>query len=318
MEKLVEGGCFRCTKKRRIWYNIPRSNEQCGCKNRQNDCLQTDLSIFADIGRMPGNGMEGECPESSGHCGDKRGREEGTVPEQWGDLYMSRKLLFISKYPEIVKEFLDAMGGKEMEIDTASNGIDAVAKLKKTEYQVIVTGLSMDGYNGEQLITYLNKNHPNTVCIIYTTTISLAQLLFFINERNVFRVFLRPVNFRNEFLEALEEAFDYYDIRVKDKEEESERRLEMEEKKKAMVELERKLGIQKEARNGMARYAKELMALSLAEYAGKLDAEQVSALKQLEWEAVDLCCGQEKNAMEQLAEAEMTARKVSEFTETQI
>lgn len=231
---------------------------------------------------------------------------------------MSRRLLFISKYPEIVKEFLSAMGGKEMEIDTVSNGSDAVSKLKKTEYQVIVTGLSLDGYNGEQLITYLNKNHPNTVCMIYTTSISLAQLHFFINERNVFRVFLRPVNFHKEFSQALDEAFEYYDIRVKDKEEESERRTDLEEKKRAMVELERKLSIQKKSGKGMVRYAKELMALSLAEYAGKLDAEQVSGLKQLEWEAVELCGGQERNEMAQLAKAEMLAEKVRNFTETQL
>lgn len=231
---------------------------------------------------------------------------------------MNRRLLFISKYPEIVKEFLDAMGGKELEIDTAANGIDAAAKLKKKEYQVVVTGLSLDGYNGEQLITYLNKNYPNTVCIIYTTAISPAQLHFFINERNVFRVFLRPVNFHKEFFQALEEAFEYSEIRVKEKEEESERRADLEEKKKKMAELERKLRLQKTAQTGIAHYAKELMARSLGEYAGKLDAEQVSELKQLEWETVDICCTQDGNMMEQLARAEMAARKVSEFTEALI
>ena len=109
---------------------------------------------------------------------------------------MEKRLLFISKYKDIIQEFLDAMKDKDIEIETADNGLDAAALLKKNEYQIVVTGLTMDGYNGEQLISYINRAHPNTVCIIYTTTISAAQLHFFINKRDVFRVFLRPVNFR--------------------------------------------------------------------------------------------------------------------------
>ena len=47
---------------------------------------------------------------------------------------MGRKILFISKYPEIIQEFLGAMQGKEVEIDTASNGIEAASKLKKNVF----------------------------------------------------------------------------------------------------------------------------------------------------------------------------------------
>lgn len=226
---------------------------------------------------------------------------------------MSRRLLFISKYPDIISEFVDAMGGKEIEIDAASNGIEAAAKLKKKEYQVIVTGLSMDGYNGEQIITYLNKEFPHTVCIIYTTNISPAQLHFFINERNVFRVFLRPVNFRTEFSQALEEAFEYYDIRVKDKEEAAERKQELEKKKKAIVAIERKLNVNKKAQGGMERYLKRLITASLKEYGGEMDAGQRVQLKELEVETVELCCGQNGNAAKNLAEAEKNAGKIHEL-----
>lgn len=124
-------------------------------------------------------------------------------------------LLFISKYPEIIHEFTDAMKDRDIEIETAINGIEAAAKIKKKNYDIVITGLSLEGYNGEQIITYLNKTAPSTVCIIYTTTISSAQLHFFINERNVFRVFLRPVDFRGVFWEALEEAYEYHAVQVK-------------------------------------------------------------------------------------------------------
>jgi len=137
-------------------------------------------------------------------------------------------LLFISKYPQIIHEFTDAMKDRDIEIETAINGIEAAAKIKKKNYDIVITGLSLEGYNGEQIITYLNKTAPSTVCIIYTTTISSAQLHFFINERNVFRVFLRPVDFRGAFWEALEEAYEYHAVQVKNEEDTGARRQEQE------------------------------------------------------------------------------------------
>ena len=122
---------------------------------------------------------------------------------------MARNLLFINKHAEIIQEFSREMADKNFEIDIAENGIDAAILLRQKEYQVVITGLVLDGFNGEQIVTYINKTYPDTVCIIYTTTISAAQLHFFVNERDVFRVFLRPVNFRKEFFEALSEAFEY-------------------------------------------------------------------------------------------------------------
>ena len=216
---------------------------------------------------------------------------------------MDRRILFISKYPEIVQEFLDAMKGKEVEIDTASNGIEAAAKLKKNVYQVVVTGLSLDGYNGEQLITYLNKKCPNTVCIIYTTTISPAQLHFFINEREVFRVFLRPVDFHGEFFLALEEAFEYYDVRVKNSEEAEEESEREELRRQEVKKIAKKLNRQKRMEEQMRRYMKRQMELSLCEYAGDVDAEIVQQMKKLEWENVDLCVSQEGNGNENLMQA---------------
>ena len=38
---------------------------------------------------------------------------------------MGKKLLFINKYPELVEEFSAAMQGRDVEIDIATNGIEA-------------------------------------------------------------------------------------------------------------------------------------------------------------------------------------------------
>lgn len=224
---------------------------------------------------------------------------------------MSRNLLFISKYPDIVQEFLDAMQGQEIEIDTASNGNLAAANLKKKNYQVVVTGLSLDGYNGEQIITYLNRNFPNTVCIIYTTTITPAQLYFFINERDVFRVFLRPVDFRGEFFQALEEAYEYYDVRMKEQEEAADMTVEMEKKKRECQAIEKRLALWEKERDGMCRYIKRLTALSLQDEKELAAAEEK---KKLEWEIADLCTAPDEKGQESLARAGECLERLKQLT----
>lgn len=228
---------------------------------------------------------------------------------------MSRNLLFISKYPDIVREFLDAMGDKDIEIETVDNGIDAALLLKKKEYQVVITGLLMEGFNGEQIITYVNKAHPDTVCIIYTTSISAAQLHFFMNKRDVFRVFLRPVNFRMEFFQALEEAFEYYATRVKDKEEEEERKQKFEKYQKNITELEGRLECQRFARVAMNRYMKKVVSFSLKEYASLLSLDGRKRLENYEFGIIGICCGKQENDQENLVKAEQAVQRIHELLE---
>lgn len=226
---------------------------------------------------------------------------------------MTRRLLFISKYPEIIREFTAAMGDHGFEIDTALNGLDAASLLKKKEYQVVVTGLTMEGFNGEQIITFINKTFPDTVCIIYTTAISAAQLLFFMNKRDVFRVFLRPVNFRMEFSQALEEAFEYYANRVKDHEEEAKRKDRLLEYKKKVAELEQKLEYQRQLKLRTGVYMKKITAFSVQEHGKRLNEENRKMLEEYELLIVELCCGEGINMDQRITKAETVVKRIGEF-----
>ena len=124
---------------------------------------------------------------------------------------MEKRLLFINHREEEIKGFLEAMP-EELKIDTADNGIDAALLMKKNTYGVIVVDMELKGYDGEQLIKFMNKVYPDTVCIVYTVAITHGQLSFLLNERNVFRVFLSPANFREEFYQMIEEGFVLYGV----------------------------------------------------------------------------------------------------------
>lgn len=236
----------------------------------------------------------------------------------------SRKILFVNKYQEEVYEFLNAMGENELsvDIDIVSDGSEAINMLNKSEYQIVVTGLTLEGYNGEQVITYINKNFPNVVCIIYTTTISAAQLHFFINERNVFRVFLRPVNFHGEFFQALEEAFEHYEVRMRDQEDAVARERAFEEQRMGIYFFEKRMEKQPQALHEMERYMRRLMLATIKEYGGltgadaagiaSADMEKLVSRRNLEWKAVDLCCRQDEAYADHLEQAEKIASSINE------
>ena len=80
---------------------------------------------------------------------------------------MKRNLLFISRYPEIIDEFQGILEEKQIETDIAQNGTDAMELLKQKEYQILVTDLNLDGYNGDKILSYVNQKFPDTICMLY-------------------------------------------------------------------------------------------------------------------------------------------------------
>ena len=218
---------------------------------------------------------------------------------------MSRTLLFIGRYPEIVEEFRRMLLEKDVEIDVAENGVDAVNLLKQKTYQVVVTALALEGLNGEQIVTYVNVTYPDTVCMIYTSAISAAQLDFYLNKRNVFRVFLRPMNFRKEFMQALEDAYEYYDMKIQEREDEERREKLFAGNQEAVTSLGKILQQQKNGWDGFEEFSKALLSYT----AGENEEEKTSRLRE-EKEIVKQMC---KNpTLENIEEAKIQVKSILE------
>lgn len=165
---------------------------------------------------------------------------------------MENNLLFINQNKDIIQEFLAAMEGKEepMVIDTADSGLEAAFLLKKKNYKVVVTGLDLPTYDGTKIVEYLNQNYPKTVCIVYTWRLELAHLKLLINERKVFRIFQRPMDYAQMY-EAILDGFVLYD-----KEEANE--LDQQELKRTLQELSEEVARKKQLAEGRPWERKEL------------------------------------------------------------
>lgn len=143
---------------------------------------------------------------------------------------MKDNVLFVNRDQTEIKEFLSAMQDYNLEIDTADSGLEAAVLLRKKIYKVVITGMNLSTYDGMKLLAYLNGHCPYTACIVYTTRIDLAQLRILVNKREVFRIFLKPVNYRGDFYNAIRDGFAYYDNREAADEEQK----MMEQKQKSM------------------------------------------------------------------------------------
>jgi len=143
---------------------------------------------------------------------------------------MENNLLFVNQNHDIIRQFVGVM--REFAIDTADNGRDAVAFLKRRQYKVMITGMDLTQVDGSKLIAYLNKFYPQTVCIVYTRRLELAHLKLLVNERRVFRIFENTADFGGEIYTAIMYAFEHYDMQHK----ETQKRLILEQKLKNVQE----------------------------------------------------------------------------------
>ena len=141
---------------------------------------------------------------------------------------MENNLLFVNQNRDIIRQFVDVMREYDFAIDTADNGRDAVAFLKRRQYKVMITGMDLTQVDGSKLIAYLNKVYPQTVCIVYTRRLELAHLKLLVNERRVFRIFENTADFGGEIYTAIMYAFEHYDMQQK----ETQKRLILEQKLK--------------------------------------------------------------------------------------
>ena len=172
---------------------------------------------------------------------------------------MKRNLLFISRYPEIIDEFQGILEEKQIETEIAQNGTDAMELLKQKEYQILVTDLNLDGYNGDKIISYVNQVFPNTICMLYTNSISAVQLGFY---------------FRQEFMQALEEAYELYDLKKHDRDSRQERLKQLEDNRKAIAEIEKIIENQNGRWKDFEIFADRLLGFTMERYGTAWNVEQ--------------------------------------------
>lgn len=187
-------------------------------------------------------------------------------------------LLFVSRDPAVIQEFLDAVKDYEFEADTADSGQQAAKMLQEKKYKVVITGMNLSSFDGNKLIAWLNEKYPETICIVYTTRVDLAQLRLLVNERNVFRIFLKPANYHGDFYHAVMDGFAYYDILAAQKEKQDLLEKKRENAVHTITEMEEAARVGEEERQKLEQFLFPLIQLSIQEFGPEIPKKEIREL----------------------------------------
>ena len=73
---------------------------------------------------------------------------------------MMKKVLLVDSYEEIRDLLHLELSGHGLQVETASNGMEAQAHLNANQVDLVITAYAMPHMNGAELITDINKQFP--------------------------------------------------------------------------------------------------------------------------------------------------------------
>jgi two-component system cell cycle response regulator len=125
-----------------------------------------------------------------------------------------RRVLFVDDDDLMRTAFARAMASFEFDVETASSGAEAVARIQARNYPVVVTDLRMPGIDGIALIEQINTLRPEVAFVLVTADPhpNIAR-----NERvdaAIASVVEKPL-YVEDFARTLEHAFEFQQKRVR-------------------------------------------------------------------------------------------------------
>ena len=79
---------------------------------------------------------------------------------------------------EIIREFLLEVLGEDYNVSTASDGDEAIEKIKTTKYDLIITDLKMPRVSGEEVVKFAREQDPTYQVVVisgYSTLFSVSD-----------------------------------------------------------------------------------------------------------------------------------------------
>ena len=84
-----------------------------------------------------------------------------------------RKNILIVDDEEIIREFLAEVLSEDYEISTATDGDEAIEKISKSNYDLIITDLKMPRVSGEEVVRFAKDKYPECPVIVISGYSSL-------------------------------------------------------------------------------------------------------------------------------------------------
>lgn len=109
----------------------------------------------------------------------------------------AQRILVVDDDPSILRLVSIILSRAHYDVDTAKGGRDALAKMERTEYDVIVLDLMMPEVNGFDVLKNLAVRRPQIKCVVIMSAAQRFDIAKAINP-NVFAALSKP--FENQAL----------------------------------------------------------------------------------------------------------------------
>ncbi|HXX81779.1 MAG TPA: response regulator, partial [Thermodesulfovibrionales bacterium] len=81
---------------------------------------------------------------------------------------MGGRILVVDDEPVVVKSCERTLTPEGYKVDTASNGKEAIGKLGKDNFDLVITDLKMPDMDGIELIRWIRNSKPNIGVVVIT------------------------------------------------------------------------------------------------------------------------------------------------------
>lgn len=89
---------------------------------------------------------------------------------------MDKKSVLVVDDEEIIRDFLFEVLNDDYEVTTASDGDEAIDKLKQKRYDLIITDLKMPRVSGDEVVRFARQSDPEAKVIVITGYSSLYSV----------------------------------------------------------------------------------------------------------------------------------------------
>jgi CheY-like chemotaxis protein len=124
---------------------------------------------------------------------------------------ISRKILFVEDSKVQAKVIADALKGKNVEVDIAENGQEALLRYEREQYPVVITDIEMPVMNGEELIRRLNSYQFPPIIFVQTIHYE-PEVIVNIMKNHVYDYLKKPLHIA-DLVNKLNNAFELAELR---------------------------------------------------------------------------------------------------------
>lgn len=129
----------------------------------------------------------------------------------------TNKVLFVDDEINILNSIKRSVIYENYEFIVATNGKKAIDIIKNDDISVIVADMKMPEMNGFDLLKKVKEISPDTIRIVLSGYNQLPQILATVNSIGVFKYIAKPWDNEAEFLPAIQEAIEYYNMKLENK-----------------------------------------------------------------------------------------------------